>query len=66
MYGGWGQLNQAERMLDAKEGYPYQLDATTLPQILDDIIRINTGRLRLAKDVKSGIIPTAPKRATAS
>ena len=60
MYDGWERLDQLMREHDARRGVPYQLDATTLPRILDDVIRVNTGRLRMAQEVSSGVIPTAP------
>ena len=66
MYEGWGRLDQLENKLDAKEGYPFQLDGTTLPSILDRIIRVNSGMLRLAHDVRSGVIPTEPTQAVSS
>jgi hypothetical protein len=61
VYDSWERLDKLMRVSETKAGFPFQLDATTLPRILDDVIRINTGRLRIAQEVNAGVIPTAPK-----
>ncbi len=66
MYDSWERLNGLLRERDAKAGYPYQRDPTTLPGILDDVIHIATGRLRMAQEVKSGVIPIVPEPAVAN
>jgi hypothetical protein len=66
VYDGWEKLDHLMREADIKAGVPFQLDSTTLPRILDNVIRLNTGRLRMALEVNSGVIPSAPVSAATS
>ena len=66
IYNRWERLAELMRESDAKAGVPFQLDEETLPGILDEVIRANTGALQKARDFQSGVIPTAPQPAVAT
>jgi hypothetical protein len=61
IYLGFERLNTLLRQRDVKSGTrPLNLDPSTFPNVLDEVIRRNTEKLRLEQGWKSGVIPTAP------
>jgi len=65
-YEGWERLVTAMRELDRKVGETYAPDNATIPGILDDVIRINTGMLERSRAVAGGDIPRPPNGASSA
>jgi hypothetical protein len=65
LYLGFERLNTLLRQRDVKGGTrPLNLDPSTFPDLLDEVIRRNTEKLRQEQGWKSGVIPTAPATVT--
>lgn len=61
LYLGFERLNTMLHQRDIKTGTePMNLDPSTFPDVLDEVIRRNTEKLRQEQGWKSGVIPTAP------
>lgn len=61
LYEGFEHLSTQLRQRDVKiRTQPLNLDPSTFPDLLDELIRRNTEKLRQEQGWKSGVIPTAP------